>query len=207
MFNTFLNLAIHYFHSLLQLSIYILSKLAIIICIFTVINLAQTPASYQSKRPRIVQTTQDVSLNQTKTSIENEVEENLNLEQSVFEKLNQYRVSKGMPELIWNEQLAKVARFHSENMAKYKFFNHKGLDGKMVDDRAKNFGLSDFRGIGENICYNQGYENPSQTAVESWLNSGGHRENLLRKIWKESAIGVAVADDGTYYFTEVFITK
>jgi uncharacterized protein YkwD len=112
-----------------------------------------------------------------------------------------------LPELEWSEETAKVARFHAENMAKFGFFSHVGLDGKMVDERADYFGVKKWRAIGENIAYIRGYEKPTEVAVEKWLLSASHRENLLSSRWKETGIGIAVTDNGTFYFTQVFLQR
>lgn len=131
----------------------------------------------------------------------------IELEKLAFDLLNAQRAAKNLPALEWDENVAKIARMHSENMAKYKFFSHTGLDGTMVDDRADLCGVSRWKAIGENIAYNRGYEKPADFAVERWMLSVSHRENILNNRWKESAVGVAVADDGSYYFTQVFITR
>lgn len=129
------------------------------------------------------------------------------VERVAFAMINQKRLENGLKPLAWNAELASVARVHSQNMAEYQFFGHRGLDGKMVSDRADNIGLNKWRAIGENIAFNRGYQDPIAKAVEGWMNSPGHRHNLLEDSWKESAIGVAVAPDGSYYFTQVFLLK
>jgi len=131
----------------------------------------------------------------------------LDLEQQVFGMINQKRAEINLPPLAWSEEVAKVARVHSENMAKLKFFSHQGLDGKMVNDRADEIGLTKWTALGENIAYNRGFKNPLECAVKNWMESTGHRENLLSNRWKESAIGIAVTADGTYYFTQVFLVR
>ena len=92
-------------------------------------------------------------------------------------------------------------------MAELKFFSHRGLDNKMVSDRADDIGLSKWRAIGENIAFERGYKDPIGKAVELWFESPSHRHNLLENSWKESAVGVAVARDGSYYFTQVFLLR
>ena len=129
------------------------------------------------------------------------------LEQKALDLLNAKRAANNLQPLRWSDELARVARAHSENMAKYKFFSHIGQDGLTVDARADSIGLSKWRAIGENIAYNRGFENPVEFACESWLKSPAHRDNLLSGRWKETGIGVAVAADGTYYFTQVFLTR
>lgn len=131
----------------------------------------------------------------------------IDLEKLAFNLLNEQRAAKNLPALQWDEDVAKIARMHSENMAKYKFFSHTGLDGTMVNDRADLCGVSRWKAIGENIAFNRGYDKPADFAVERWMNSISHRENILNDRWKQSAVGVAVADDGSYYFTQVFLAR
>ncbi|MCW5958734.1 MAG: CAP domain-containing protein [Pyrinomonadaceae bacterium] len=130
------------------------------------------------------------------------------LEREAFRLLNEKRVQNGLKPVEWNEDVARVARVHSANMALNNFFSHQGLDGLMVNDRADSLGIRDWRSIGENIAYNRGYENPVEFAVLRWMQSQSHRENLLSSKWKETGVGVAVAADGkTYYFTQVFVVR
>ncbi|MEO6655886.1 MAG: CAP domain-containing protein [Pyrinomonadaceae bacterium] len=129
------------------------------------------------------------------------------VERTVFELVNQKRAENGLSILTWNDQLETIARAHSQNMAEFSFFSHRGLDNKMVSDRADASGVKKWSAIGENIAYNRGYQDPLAKAVDLWLNSPSHRHNMLDDGWKDSAIGVAVAADGSYYFTQVFIKK
>jgi uncharacterized protein YkwD len=129
------------------------------------------------------------------------------LEREAFDLINARRAADGLPQLTWSDEVAKVARVHSQNMAGYKFFSHQGLDGLMVNERADKAGLNKWRAIGENIAFMRGYQHPAEFAVERWMESASHRSNLLRADWKESAIGVAQASDGAYYFTQVFLIR
>ena len=131
----------------------------------------------------------------------------LDLELLTFELINQQRSKSNLQPLAWSDDAAKIARLHSENMANYNFFSHTGLDGLLVNDRADFFGVKKWQAIGENIAYNQGFENPVEFAVERWMQSPKHRDNLLNSRWKESGIGIAVTASGTYYFTEVFLLR
>lgn len=129
------------------------------------------------------------------------------LERRAFDLINQRRKNCGLTPLKWSDDVARIARLHSENMANFNFFSHAGLDGSMVNDRADFLGIRKWQAIGENIAYNQGFENPVEFAVERWMQSPKHRDNLLSSRWKESGIGVAVTVAGTYYFTEVFLLR
>ena len=129
------------------------------------------------------------------------------LERKVFDVLNTVRRGQGLQDLQWSDDVAAVARMHSQNMANEKFFSHRGSDGSMVDDRADRVGLGVWRTIGENIAYMRGYDDPAALAVEKWMDSTAHRKNLLGPNWKESAVGVAITSDGTYYMTQVFLLR
>lgn len=129
------------------------------------------------------------------------------LEQKVFELINKTREENGLKKLLWSEDVARVARMHSTNMANFNFFSHSGIDGKRVDGRADSIGLSNWQLIGENIAYNSGFENPVDRAIYGWMNSAGHRQNILRENWKETGIGIAVSAQGRYYITQVFLKR
>jgi uncharacterized protein YkwD len=129
------------------------------------------------------------------------------MERRVFELLNAERRTRGLQDLTWSDDVAAVARLHSQNMADVKFFSHRGSDGSMVDDRADRMGLGEWRVIGENIAYMRGYDDPASLAVDKWMASTEHRKNLLGTNWKESAVGVAITADGTYYMTQVFLVR
>jgi uncharacterized protein YkwD len=129
------------------------------------------------------------------------------VERGAFELMNTERLSKGLSALVWSDRIADLARLHSQNMAVYDFFNHRGIDGQTVDGRADLFGLGDWRAIGENIAFTRGFDAPQNVAFENWMKSPPHRRNVLNPQWKESAIGVAVKPDGTHYFTQVFMVR
>ena len=129
------------------------------------------------------------------------------IERRVFSLLNAERRTRELPDLQWSDDVAAVARMHSQNMAEVKFFSHRGSDGSMVDERADRMGLGAWRVIGENIAYMRGYADPAALAVEKWMESPEHRKNLLGPNWKESAVGVSMTADGTYYLTQVFLLR
>ncbi|MEJ7625183.1 MAG: CAP domain-containing protein [Pyrinomonadaceae bacterium] len=128
-------------------------------------------------------------------------------EKVAFDIINRRRAAQGLPALKWCDQVAAVARRHSEDMAEFQFFSHKGLDNKMVSDRADTLGVGRWRAIGENIAFNRGYKDPIEKAVESWLDSPSHRRNMLDANWQDSAVGIAVSPDGSFYFTQVFLMR
>ena len=128
-------------------------------------------------------------------------------EHRVFDLINNERVTRGLQPLIWIEQAAAAARSHSTNMAECGYFSHADLSGRRVDDRADEFGLSDWRRLGENIAWLSGYDDPVPKVVDGWMQSPGHRENILNSKYRESGIGIAVSREGQYYFTQVFVLR
>ena len=128
------------------------------------------------------------------------------IEQDAFQLINVERSLAGLPTLRWNEKVAQLARLHSRNMADLNFFSHKGLDGLTVDGRAQQLNVT-WQAIGENIAFMQNYPNPAVVAVEKWLESASHRSNMMDKGWSDSAVGVAMTEDGKCYFTQVFLLK
>ena len=149
--------------------------------------------TFEETRPRI--------------NVNKSAENTFDLEKKAFALINHIRRMNNLRELVWNDEVAKIARQHSNSMASNKFFSHRGLDGSMIDDRADAIGLKKWKLIGENIAYNRGYAKPAEFAVECWMKSQGHRENLLTANWKETGIGIAIASDGSYYFTQVFLQR
>lgn len=129
------------------------------------------------------------------------------VERSAFDLINRKRIENGLLPLTWNDEVAAVARVHSQSMAEFNFFSHRGLDSKLVSDRADAAKVGKWRAIGENIAFNRGYKDPTEKAVELWLDSPTHRRNMMDPGWKESAVGVAIAVDGSYYFTQVFLVR
>jgi uncharacterized protein YkwD len=127
------------------------------------------------------------------------------MERDAFDLINATRADAGLSGLKWSDKIAEVARVHSNNMADLNFFSHRGLDGSMVDDRAARLKMGSWNAIGENIAFLRGFPNPVEIAVEKWLRSPSHKQNLLDPSWTEAAIGLAVTPDGKYYFTQVFI--
>lgn len=158
-------------------------------------------------RPRIYADAENDAAEKTIVGAEKKAVKVFDLERRAFDLINQKRAATGLSALVWNEDLARAARVHSANMAASHFFSHTGLDGKLVNNRADDAGVKSWRLIGENIAYNRGFGDPTACAVANWMNSPGHRDNILKNDWRESAVGVAVTENGTYYFTQVFLLK
>jgi uncharacterized protein YkwD len=152
-------------------------------------------------RPRIVGRPVSTTINtSTGSSI-------LSAELRAFAMINRKRVEAGLNPLTWSAKLEGVARIHSTDMARRAYFAHRSPSGKVVADRVDDARLGDWKAIGENIAVNRGYPDPVTRAVEGWVISPQHKSNLLARNWTESAVGVAIAADGSFYFTQVFLRR
>lgn len=129
------------------------------------------------------------------------------IERIAFEKSNEARVQNGLQPLAWDPLLCRMARMHSEDMARRGYFAHETPEGLEPKDRSRALGLLHFRVLGENIAFNKGFADPGAFAVERWMMSGGHRANILYVGFQSSAIGSYVAADGSVYLTQVFLTR
>ena len=122
-------------------------------------------------------------------------------ERQMFDLVNEERVTAGLAALAWDDRLVPVARAHSEEMFKLKYFSHQSPVSGTPFDRLKAAGIT-YRGAGENLAYAQ-----SVTIAHRWLmQSQGHRENILRPEF--TRIGIVVISGGPYgrMFTQMFIT-
>jgi uncharacterized protein YkwD len=128
-------------------------------------------------------------------------------ERRAFDLINAERQRRGLKALIWDGTLTRLARYHSENMARGGFLNHVDRDGLDLKGRAEVLGLHGWKALGENIAYNQGFSDPTAFAVERWMVSEKHRDNILNDYYTHAAVGMARASDGTYYFTQVFMKR
>jgi uncharacterized protein YkwD len=128
-------------------------------------------------------------------------------EQRAFEMVNAERRAGGAAPLIWDAELCLMARLHSENMARLGFFAHTSPDGTGMTTRAQAVGIRGWSEMGENIAYNQGFDDPAAFAVARWMQSTKHRENILNAGFTYAGLGIARADDGRIFFTQVFIAR
>jgi len=120
----------------------------------------------------------------------------------VFELTNQERMKAGVSPLEWSDSLAAVALAHSKDMAVRGFFDHTNPEGLSPFDRMKNAGIS-YRRAAENIA--AGQQSP-EAVVNGWMNSSGHRANILNP--QLTHLGVGYYAGGSYgsYWTQCFIT-
>ena len=120
--------------------------------------------------------------------------------QQVFDLTNQQRTANGLSDLASNAELDQSAQAYAEAMATQGFFSHSGPDGSTPGTRiaATGYQASTW---GENIAY--GYGTPAEV-MNGWMNSAGHRANILGSGYKDLGVGYAVSSSGTAYWVQDF---
>ena len=122
-------------------------------------------------------------------------------EMKVFELTNVERKLKELPPLKLSVTLSKIARAHSDNMAWQGKMEHK-LDDKTPGDRSRAAGYA-FKMVGENIgAGDDGTTMPM--IMKAWMDSPGHRENMLFADYTEIGVGIGRDKEGKLYFTQLF---
>ena len=126
--------------------------------------------------------------------------------QEVLRLTNEFRAQNGLSALTMNEELAITAQKYSQTMAEGDFFNHIGADGSAPWDRAEAEGYTAMA-MGENIA--AGQLTPEQV-VQGWIDSPGHRENMLNPSYTELGVGYFELENDTgqvnynRYWTQLF---
>ena len=111
----------------------------------------------------------------------------------VLEKTNEERIANGLPALSWNEKSAPAAELRAEEAA--QVFSHTRPDGS-------DWYTADPDTLyGENLA--RGYDT-AEKAIEAWMKSPGHRENILRPEFKSMSVGYAVTSSGKVVFSQEF---
>jgi uncharacterized protein YkwD len=128
-------------------------------------------------------------------------------EDNIFELINRQRNRKSLSSLVWNDDLADVARNYSRKMARERFFSHYDREGKAVNERVAAMKITRWKVLGENLFMAEGYDEFAQVAVKGWMESKYHRQNILDGRFNQTGIGAAKSRDGTVYITQVFMGK
>ena len=152
------------------------------------------------------------------------------IERLVHDFTNEQRLNHGLSELDFDSEISEVARDHSEDMANRGYFAHVTPDGIDPTGRAKNYGYSCtklvgiaiYSGLAENIF--QGHlfdsyytingvitsydwnsnEEIAKITVDGWMDSPGHRKNILTDLFDREGIGVYITEDDKVYVTQNF---
>lgn len=123
-------------------------------------------------------------------------------EHEVLELTNAEREKYGLKPLVWNEALAELARAHSKDMAERNFFDHYNPDGESPFDRMKAAGIQ-YMAAAENVAAGQA---SPEAVMDSWMNSQGHRANILNPKLEELGVGLARGGGYGIYWTQNFAT-
>jgi uncharacterized protein YkwD len=153
------------------------------------------------------------------------------LEIEIHRLINERRRQNSLSLLSFDEKLAEVARYHSKDMALKSYFSHVAPDGEDVETRYQKFGYYCAISYGsyiykgaENLMLNniissyyydpltgrvseyvfKSFDSLSSSTVDGWMNSEGHRRNILEPFWRREGIGVYVDSDGEVYITQNF---
>jgi uncharacterized protein YkwD len=126
------------------------------------------------------------------------------MESATETAVNRVRVQHGLPPLVPSEVLVETARAHSEDMLRRNFFDHQDPRGRKPADRVTSAGVSWTR-VTENLAMNSGQDDPVASAVEGWMDSPGHRANVLDPAVTHTGVGIAEDGEGGYTFTQLFV--
>lgn len=127
----------------------------------------------------------------------------VDFEAQVANLVNQERVSAGLAPLRYNPALSNVARMKSQDMIDHAYFSHQSPVFGNPFEMLMGFGIP-FRAAAENIA--EGQQTP-QAVMNDWMNSPGHRQNILNPGFTELGVGYAVDAQGTPYWTQLFISR
>ena len=150
------------------------------------------------------------------------------LERRVHDLINKERRERKLAPLADDDRLSRVARGHSQDMAKRQFFDHVNPEGLDPTARGRRAGYECRKvrgniireGLGENLYQGSLYlririedgqrfydwnsaEKIAKQSVDGWMNSPGHRRNILEARYSRTGVGVAVSGD-TVYITQLF---
>ncbi|MBO9604315.1 MAG: SafA/ExsA family spore coat assembly protein [Paenibacillaceae bacterium] len=121
-------------------------------------------------------------------------------ETQVVDLINAERAKQGLSPLANDWQLARVARYKSEDMRDNNYFSHTSPTYGSPFDMMQSFGIS-YGYAGENIA--AGQTSPA-AVVDAWMNSAGHRANILNANYTKIGVGLAQGGSYGYYWTQEF---
>ena len=131
----------------------------------------------------------------TSTSMNND-------EKEVFDLINKQRTQNGLSSLKENSELQRVARIKAQDMVNNNYFSHTSPTYGSPFDMMKSFKIS-YNTAGENIAGNSN----NSSAVTAWMNSPGHRANILNSSFNQTGIGVVTGSKYGKIYVQMFIGK
>ena len=123
-------------------------------------------------------------------------------EQEVFDLVNAKRVANGLSALKINDEVQNVARIKAQDMVDNSYFSHTSPIYGSPFDMLKSYGIS-YKTAGENIAGNSS----NSGAVNAWMNSEGHRANILNSSFIYTGIGVVKSPKYGKIYVQMFIGK
>jgi len=123
------------------------------------------------------------------------------IEDEVIRLVNVERSKRGLMQLKKNWQVARVARYKAKDMAVNNYFSHTSPTYGSPFNMMENFGIL-FSAAGENIAYGQ---KTPLAVMTAWMNSPGHRNNILSPSFTEIGVGAYKNSNGTIYWSQMFI--
>jgi uncharacterized YkwD family protein/spore coat assembly protein SafA len=155
----------------------------------------------QIENPDLIYPNEKITIPGTSTTTDTPNTTISNIENRVVQLVNQERAKQNLPALKANQELSKVARLKSQDMLVKNYFSHTsptyGSPFKMMET----FGIK-YSAAGENIA--MGQRSPEEV-MNSWMNSPGHRANILSRAFTEIGVGYAKNSAGKNYWTQMFI--
>lgn len=122
------------------------------------------------------------------------------METEVVRLVNIERQKNGLSSFTTSGNLSNIARLKSQDMAQGNYFSHQSPKYGSAFDMMKSFGIS-YKTAGENIA--KGYYS-AEAVVKGWMNSQGHRDNILNPSFNTIGVGSFSSSNGTIYWTQMF---
>lgn len=121
--------------------------------------------------------------------------------QQVADLVNEERSKAGLSSLTMNASLSRVAQAKAEDMRDKNYFSHTSPTYGSPFDMMKQFGIS-YSAAGENIA--KGQRSP-ESVMTAWMNSQGHRANILNSSYEQIGVGYCTDANGNTYWVQMFI--
>lgn len=115
--------------------------------------------------------------------------------------INTVRAKNGAPPLSVNWEVARLARYKSEEMKRHGMFSHESLVYGSPEEQLARFQVPHTL-VGANIA--MGQESPREV-LEAWLGSQGHHANLVNVVYTSAGVGFSADDDGIYFWTLMLV--
>jgi len=125
------------------------------------------------------------------------------LENEVVRLVNIQRANNGLGALVQDWQFSRMARIKSADMIKFNYFSHTSPTYGTPFQMMTAFGFK-YTAAGENIAYGQ---STPAAVMQAWMNSAGHRANILSPNYKVIGVGAAKNTSGQIYWTQEFLSR